>query len=163
MGDGEGLTVNFVGALIVGEFVAQETQEGDDPGIAGHAGGEVSFRKVGQAVLEDAPEGAGIGEGGGNFVREVALWFQAEVGRFLAGHVGGDDLVEQLRPEQTAFNSDAWKRARHYFSRRLGLVGDLAGTRPSAVVCRACKFARASRTASCSLRCSSFFGRTAVQ
>ena len=111
------MTVNFVGALIVGEFVAQETQEGDDPGIAGHAVGEVSFRKVGQAVLEDAPEGAGIGEGGGNFVREVALWFQAEVGRFQAGHVGGDDLIEQLRPEQTAFNSDGRKR-RHLDAER---------------------------------------------
>src|SRR5208282_3860222 len=68
VGDGEGLAVNLVGTLIVGELVAQETQEGDDPGVAGHAGGEVSFGKVGQAVLENAPEGAGIGEGGGDFV-----------------------------------------------------------------------------------------------
>ena len=82
------------------------------PGVAGHAGGQVSFRKSWTAVLEDAPQGAGIGEGGGDFVGEIALGFEAEVGGFLAGHVGGDDLVEQLRPEQAAFDSDGGE-ARH--------------------------------------------------
>src|SRR6266436_4008063 len=83
-----------------------EQAEWDAPVVAGDRGGEIFRGELGEAVLEHAPEGAGVGEGRRDFVCEIALGFQAEVGGLLAGHVGGDDLVEQLRAEQAAFNSD---------------------------------------------------------
>lgn len=98
-----------MGAGVIGKFVAQKTEEGDGPGIAGNSRREIAFRETREAVLEYSPKRAGIGKYGGNLIGQIAFGFEAEIGRFLAGHIRGNRLVKQLRAEQTAFDSDGGK------------------------------------------------------
>ncbi|HRZ35580.1 MAG TPA: hypothetical protein P5534_04370 [Candidatus Paceibacterota bacterium] len=106
VGDGEGLGVHLEGAGIVAGLVAEQGQEGQGPLVAGRSGGKVILRQTGQAVLEYAPQSAGVRKRGGDFVSEIALGVEAKVGGLLAGDISGDHLVKQLRAEQTAFDSD---------------------------------------------------------
>src|SRR5712692_9137926 len=106
MRDGERLAVHLEGARVVARLVASETEERHNPGIARDGGSEVVLREPGEAMLEHSPQRAGIGEGGGDFVGEVAPRLQPKVGGFLAGQITGDELVKQLWSEEAAFNSD---------------------------------------------------------
>ena len=109
MRDGERLAVHLKGARIVARLITEQREKRQRPLVAGDGGGKVVFRQARETAFEYAPQGAGIGEHGGNLVGEIALGFKAEVGGLLAGHVGGDHLVKQLRAEQAAFNSDGRK------------------------------------------------------
>ena len=57
-------------------------------------------------MLEDTPERAGVGEGRGDLVGQVSLRCQTEIGRALAGQLTREELVEQVRPEQSPFDSN---------------------------------------------------------
>ncbi len=58
--DREGQAVNLVSALVVGEFVTEESEERDDPGVARDGGGEVFFGELGESVLKNTPEQPGV-------------------------------------------------------------------------------------------------------
>lgn len=102
----ERLAVHFKGAGIVTRLITEQREERQRPLVPRDGGGEVVFGQAGEAALKNAPQGAGVSEHSGDLIGEIALGFQAKVGGLLPRHVGGDDLVKQLRAEQTAFNSD---------------------------------------------------------
>jgi hypothetical protein len=59
-------------------------------------------------MLKDAPQRPCVGKRRGDLVGEIAPRFQAEVLRLLTLNIRRDDLVEQLRPKQAAFDADRW-------------------------------------------------------
>lgn len=106
MRDGKRQSVHFVGPGVVARLVAQEPEKRNRPGVAGDARGEVPLGKPLEAMLEHAPQSTGVGKGGGDFVGQAAPGIQSEVGGPLAGKVAGQKLIEDVRPEQAAFDSD---------------------------------------------------------
>jgi hypothetical protein len=108
--DGEGQTVHLQGARVVARLVPEQAEERNPPGVPGDTGGEICVGQALQAVLKYLPQRPGIGEDGRDLVGEVAPASQAEVGGLLPGEISGQKLVQHVRPEQAAFNTNCGER-----------------------------------------------------
>ncbi len=104
--DREALAIDVAGLGIEVQLVAEQAEEGDGPGVAGHAGGGVGVGDARQAMLKDAPQRASIGECSGDLVRQVAAPRKAEIGRALTRKFAGQKLVDHIRPEKASFDAD---------------------------------------------------------
>jgi HEAT repeat protein len=104
--DGEAHPVHLAGAGRIARLDAQQAEERDRPGVAGDAGGRVALRQAPQAVLKRLPVLAAVGEGGCDFVEQVAPAIQAKIGRLLAGQLAAQQLLHGVWAEQAAFDAD---------------------------------------------------------
>ena len=157
MRDGEREATEFVGARVVGELVVEQPEEWFDPRRAGHAAARVSRREPFAAVLEERPEAAGISEGSRDLIGETALGARSstvggpllahsvgsglalrgwrcrrphgEVGRLLTRQLAGAKLVDEVGPEQAAFDPDRWMERHWIRSSAAGRHRDTVGFR----------------------------------
>ncbi len=105
MGNGVDFAIEFDTARLVFELIAQQTQQRDDPLIAGFAGGNrISFQGF-KSTLENAPVILSVGPGTGNLVLDLDIRGKPEIGRALADSVF--EPVEDVGREDGAFDADA--------------------------------------------------------
>ena len=83
--DREREPVPLVGLRDRPQLVSEEPKERHQPGVGRDLGGQVVGREPLQAMLEDTPEGAGVGESRGDLVGQVSLRRQTEIGRAWPG------------------------------------------------------------------------------
>ncbi len=77
--NGVGLPVEFVGAWVAHELVAEAVKQREHPLLPGQANGTVVFGHAGEAALKDVPPGEGITVGLSDVVAQGAVVGEAEV------------------------------------------------------------------------------------
>ena len=102
--DGVGLAVEFCAGFLEFEVVFEETEEGDDPEVAGFAGGGAVGAEVVEFALKDAPVVLGIGPCAGDFVLDSGTGFEAEVGGFLPREIF--QSIEEVGGKDGTFDAD---------------------------------------------------------
>ncbi|RLF50602.1 MAG: hypothetical protein DRN19_04245 [Thermoplasmata archaeon] len=102
VGDGEGLSVHFIGPTVVARLVTQKAQKGDHPALAGEGGPRIVRGQPFQARTECLPVTLGITVSRGDFLDEGAIR-DPEVRGLLPGELAGFEELQKIRTEESPF------------------------------------------------------------
>ena len=88
------------------DFIAEETQQGNHPEIAGFGGAVALAGDFFSAALKDAPQVLSIGPGAGDLVLDLDSGIKTKILGELAGDVALLDPVQDVGGKNGAFDAD---------------------------------------------------------